>query len=116
MTRLWTLGAILVAMMVLSGTAQAATTLEVTKTRDTTWAMATTTETVDGLQIKIYAPNANSTRRSLWQTCTFSGTYAGTHQCGIDSSVGSLADKREGTWVAKVFAGGVRVARTTFTL
>lgn len=115
-TRLWTLGALLVAMMVLTGTAQAATALEVTSSGGTTWASATTTEAVDGLQIKIYAPKANSARRTLWQKCTFSGAYAGIHQCGIDSSSGSLAEKRDGTWVVKVFAGGVRVARTTFTL
>lgn len=116
-TRLWTLGALLVAMMVLSGSAaHASAVVEVTSDRGTTWASAVTTEAVDGLQVKIYAPKANSDRRSLWQTCTYSGAYAGNYRCGIDSSKGSLAQKREGTWLVKVFAGGVRVARTTFTI
>lgn len=115
--RLWTLGALLVAMMVLSGTsAHASAAVEVTSTQGTTWASATTTEVVEGLQVKLYTPKGDSGRRTLWQKCTFSGAYVGTYRCGIDSAQGSLAQKLEGRWVAKVFAGGVRVARTTFTL
>lgn len=96
--------------------AAATAALEVTSSSGTTWAAATTAQASEGLQIKIFAPKQGSHRRMLWQKCSFSGSYAGTYKCGIDTSKGSLAQKREGTWVAKVFAGGVRVARTSFTI
>jgi hypothetical protein len=70
---------------------------------------------VDGLKVRIMAPGGRAAR-TLWQTCRFSGTAAGTYRCGIDASDGSLAQKRTGTWAANVQSGGTRVAGTTFRL
>ena len=110
------LGVLVGAMMLTASVAQAAPVLDVSPSGDTTWVSVTTTDLSEGLVVKILAPNGRSTGRSLWQTCRFSGTVTGTHKCGIDTSEGSLAQQREGSWVVKVFAGGARVARGSFTI
>lgn len=110
-------GAVTVALFVLTGSAaQAAPAVEVTSSSGITWMNATTNEATDGLRIKILAPKLKGRGRVLWQACRFGGTLPGTYRCGIDTSKGSLAQKRDGRWVATVFAGGVRVARTSFTI
>lgn len=117
MIRAWSLGALAVAILLLTGSSAHATpTLDVSSSSELTWINATTTEASDGLEIKIRAPKLKSRGRVLWQTCRFSGSTPGTYRCGIDTSKGSLAQNREGRWVAKVFAGGVQVARTAFTI
>lgn len=117
MTRKLSLLGVFIGAMLLTGSvAHAAPVLEVSPSGDTTWVSVTTSEVSEGLVVKLLAPKERSTGRSLWQTCRFSGTVAGTHKCGIDTSEGSLAQQREGTWVVKVFAGGTRVARSSFTI
>lgn len=79
-----------------------------------TWADAST----DGGNVRVVflTPKSEKGRRQLWQACRFSSTLAGTYQCGIDTSSGSLASNREGAWLVKVFIDGTLGARGTFAL
>lgn len=119
MTRkFWSLGLSLAAVysLLLAPTAQAteATSVEVVARDEILW-VEVTTDTAEGLSVKIVAPNRRS-GRTLWQTCLYAGTAPGTYRCGIDVSQGSLAQKREGMWVAKVMRGGAQVTVARFSL
>ena len=98
-----------------SAGAAVTTSVGVTRSQGISWVEADSSGAVSAFEIKIMAPGSGQGRR-LWQTCRFTGTDAGIYRCGIDTTDGSPALQREGTWAAKVFSGGVRVARTTFTL
>ena len=96
-----------------AGAAQTVT-LNFTMDEGVAWVAAEATAPLSAIEIKVMAPGPGSSRR-LWQTCRFSASDAQTYRCGIDVGTPS-AEKQEGTWAAKVFSGGVRVARMTFTL
>ena len=116
--KLWSLllGMISVGCLFLAPAAQAAEAPSVTVAvqADIAWVEVLATDAVEGLKVKILAPGNGS--RSLWQTCRFAGTDVGTYRCGIDAAQGSLAQKREGIWLAKVISGGTQVAVARFTL
>lgn len=115
---LWSLllGMISVFSLFLAPAAQAAEapSVAVALEADIAWVEVAAAEPVEGLKVKIMAPAGRS--RTLWQTCRFAGTEAGTYRCGLDAAQGSLAQKREGTWLAKVISGGTQVAVARFTL
>lgn len=79
-----------------------------------TWADATSAG--GSLRVVFMAPRLKSDGREAWQSCRFSDTEASTYSCGIDTSAGSLASRRQGAWVVKVFIGETLATRTTFTL
>ena len=118
--KLWSLllGMILVGSVFLAPAAQAAEApfVTVVTEADIAWVEVLASEVVSGLKIKIMAPGARSSSRTLWQTCRFADSQPGLYRCGIDASEGSLAQKREGTWAAKVISGGAQVASARFTL
>ncbi len=117
--KFWGLSLVVAAISSLMGapvaSAASVPVVEVVSIQGTTWVETTVDEAVSSLEVKILAPRANGTR-SVWQTCRFGGDTPGTYRCGIDSSKGSLARQRVGTWVAKVFAGDTRVGRVIFSL
>ena len=110
------LGMISVGSLFLAPTAQAAeaTSVTVAVQADIAWVEVLATDAVEDLKVKIMAPGNRS--RTLWQTCRFAETDAGTYRCGMDAAQGSLAQKREGIWLAKVLSGGTQVAAARFTL
>ena len=116
--KFWSLlvGMVSVCSLFLAPAAQAAEAPSVSFTLDAdiAWVEVVATDSVEGLKVKIMAPGNRS--RTLWQTCRFAGTDAGTYRCGFDAAQGSLAQKREGTWLAKVVSGGTQVAVARFTL
>ena len=118
MTKFWSLllGMISVGTLFVAPAAHAAEAPSVTvaKEADIAWIEVLATDSVEGLKVKVMAPGGKS--HSLWQTCRFAGTEAGTYRCGFDAAQGSLAQKRQGTWVAKVISGGTQVAVARFTL
>lgn len=109
-------GMVSVCSLFLAPAAQAAEAPSVTLSvdADIAWVEVLATDSVEGLKVKIMAPGNRG--RTLWQTCRFAGTGAGAYRCGFDAAEGSLAQKREGTWLAKVISGGTQVAVARFTL
>lgn len=114
------LGTISLALMILGSGVSAAhaaepTSIETRAQGGIAWIDAIVAAPSDDLQIRIMAPERNGHRRT-WQTCRFAQVTVGAYSCGIDASTGSLAGRQTGTWIAKVFIGGERVARAAFSL
>lgn len=80
------------------------------------WLSANVADTNETIRIKIFTPAREDGRRTLWQVCKFGSTGQGEYRCGIDVAPGSLAEKRQGAWIAKLFIGSELVARTKFFL
>jgi hypothetical protein len=102
------------ALTLFSGTASAATVVEVDTKQGISWVEATVDTKAEKVQIRILAPT-RARGKQLWQTCRFSSSLPGTYRCGMDTSAGSLAQKRKGTWLAKVLIDGTKVASERFT-
>jgi len=103
-----------VALLIFPSTASAASLIEVTTGGGITWVNATVQTKAERVQVRILAP-ARAGRRPLWQTCRFSSAMPGTYRCGIDTSPGSPARRRQGTWLATLVVDGARVASERFT-
>lgn len=104
-----------VALMLLPGTASAATAVDVDTHRGISWVKATVDTKAEKVQIRILAPT-RAGGKQLWQTCRFSSSLPGSYRCGMDTSPGSLAQKRRGTWLATVLINGAKVASKRFTI
>lgn len=100
----------------LGSAAQAAgsTTIEFREEAGITWADASSQG--GSVRVVFLTPKTEKGRRHVWQACRFSSTLAGTYQCGIDTSSGSLAAKREGAWLVKVFVNGELGSKARFSL
>lgn len=107
-------GAIASVLMVSAAQAEGAATVALRQEAGTTWADATSSG--GNVRVVFLAPRTKSGVREVWQSCRFSSTQAGTYSCGIDTSNGSLAERREGGWLVKVFLGETLATKTRFTL
>jgi hypothetical protein len=103
-----------VALVLFPGTASAAPRVEVTTGGGISWVNATVETKAERVQVRILTP-ARSGRRQLWQSCRYSSAVPGTYRCGIDTSSGSPARARKGTWLATLVVNGTRVASQRFT-
>ncbi len=70
----------------------------------------------DTIQIRIFAPTRNATKKILWQRCTFDYSGAGTYRCGLDVAAGSRAKRRSGTWSAQLLIDGIVVAAFRYSV
>jgi hypothetical protein len=103
------------ALLLFPGTASAATAVEVDTQQGISWVKATVDTKAEKVQIRILAPT-RAGNKQLWQTCRFNSSLPGTYRCGMDTSPGSLAQKRRGTWLATVLIDGAKVASKRFTI
>jgi hypothetical protein len=103
-----------VALVLFPGTASAASRVEVTTDEGISWVHATVDTKAERVQVRILAPVRSGGRR-LWQSCRYSSAVPGTYRCGIDTSAGSPARARKGTWLATLVVDGTRVASQRFT-
>ena len=104
-----------VALMLFPGSASAASRVEVTTGGRISWVNATVDTEAKRVQVRILTP-ARSGRRQVWQSCRYSSAVPGTYRCGIDTSSGSPARARKGTWLATLVVDGTRVASQRFGL
>ena len=80
------------------------------------WLSANVADANKTIRIKIFSPAKKDGHRALWQVCKFGSTGHGEYRCGIDVAPGSLAEERQGAWVAKLFIGSELIARSRFSL
>lgn len=91
-----------------------ATTLELRRDAGITWADASSSG--GAVQLVFLTPKNQKGNRQVWQKCRFSSAEAGTFQCGVDTAKGSLAAKKDGKWLVKVFVDSTPAAWGTFAL
>ncbi|MFP5353099.1 MAG: hypothetical protein ACLGIB_11135 [Actinomycetota bacterium] len=107
-------GAIASVLMASAAQAEGAATVALRQEAGTTWADATSSG--GSVRVVFLTPRTKSGARAVWQSCRFPSPQAGTYSCGIDTSKGSLAERRGGSWLVKVFLGETLATKTTFTL